>query len=191
MSRVEQIERARGELADLTSKFGLEMKDAAGEPLIKKAVDFKLLRSILSPPKTVIPCATELQGRGHVDPCLIVPSTLPIELFPPHKSLAVGGQVQSLARSMFAMSPYMIDEAARAQGYWNGRPLPMLVSIRGVYKYLVNQKSFFFKFDTYVGSDIDQLAPMDPDLMSLKLNRYHWGDDLSGELTLIVADYPV
>jgi hypothetical protein len=66
---------------------------------------------------------------------------------------------------------------------------PMLVSIRGSYKCLVKQKSFFFKCEDFVGSQIDPLSPMDPDLMSLKLNRYHWGDDLSGELTLVIADY--
>jgi hypothetical protein len=90
---------------------------------------------------------------------------------------------------MFAMSPYMTDEAARAQGYWNGKPLPMLVSIRGNYKYLVHQKSFFFKFEDYVGSDIDQLSPMEPDRMSLKLNRYSWGDDMSGQLLIIMSEY--
>jgi hypothetical protein len=90
---------------------------------------------------------------------------------------------------MYAMSSYMIDEAARAQGYWNGKPLPMLVSVRGNYKYLVPQKAFFFKFENWVGSDIDQLSPMEPDLMSLKLNRYYVSDDMSDELTIIVAEY--
>ena len=90
---------------------------------------------------------------------------------------------------MYAMSPYMIDEAARAQGYWNGQPLPMLVSVGGSYKYLVPQKAFFFKYENWVGSDIDQLSPMEPDLMSLKLNRYCVSDDMSGELTIIVAEY--
>ena len=189
MSRVEQMEQVRAGMAELAAKFGLAMKDGKGESLIDRAADLKLTRTILSPPKTVFPCAAELKGLGYLDPCLIVPASLPVELMPKHKSIAVGGQVQSISRSMYAMSPYMIDEAARAQGYWNGKPLPMLVSVRGNYKYLVPQKAFFFKYENWVGSDIDQLSPMEPDLMSLKLNRYHWSDDLSGELTLIVAEY--
>ena len=189
MSRVEEIEQSRASMTELASKFGFAIKEAAGESLIDRAIELKLSRSILSPPKTVFPCAAELKGLGLLDPCLIVPVSLPIELMPRHKSITVGGQLDSIARSMFAMSPYMIDESARAQGFWNGQPMPMLVSIRGSYKYLVKQKSFFFKFENYVGSDIDQLSPTDPDPMGLKLNRYYWGDDLSGELTLIVAEY--
>ena len=65
----------------------------------------------------------------------------------------------------------------------------MLVSIKGVYKYLVKQKSYFFKFEHFVGSDIDQLSPMEPDQKDLKLGRYHWGSDLTEELTVVVADY--
>jgi len=126
---------------------------------------------------------------GYVDPCLIVPSSLPVELMPKHKALAVGGQVQSISRSMYAMSSYMIDEAARAQGFWNGQPMPMLVSVRGSYKYLVPQKAFFFKYENWVGADIDQLSPIEPDPMGLKLNRYYQSDDLSGELVIVVADY--
>jgi hypothetical protein len=114
---------------------------------------------------------------------------LPVELLPKHKSLAVGGQVLSISRSMFCMSPYLIDEAWRAQGFWDGQPLPMLVSIKGSYKYLVKQKSYFFKYENFVGSDIDQLSPKEPDAKDLKLQRYFWGNDLTDELTLVVADY--
>jgi hypothetical protein len=189
MGRLEQIEQARAGVAELAAKFGLTMKGAHGESLFDKARDLKLARTILSPPKTVFPCAAELMASGYLDPCLIVPASLPVELMPPYKSLAVGGQVTSISRSMYAMSPYMIEEAARAQGYWNGQPLPILVSVRGVYKYLVPQKAFFFRFEDFVGSDIDQISPIEPDLMSLKLKRYCRGDDLSAELTLIVAEY--
>lgn len=189
MGRLEEIEQARAGIAELSAKFGFSLKGTQGESLIEKAAELKLARSILSPPKTVFPCAAEITALGYLDPCLIVPTSLPVELMPRHKSIAVGGQVTSIARSMYAMSPYMIDQAVRAQGFWNGEPLPMLVSVRGNYKYLVPQKSFFFKFENYVGSDIDELSPMEPDVMSLKLKRYYRGDDLSGELTLIVAEY--
>jgi hypothetical protein len=118
-----------------------------------------------------------------------VPSSLPIELLPNHKALAVGGQIVSLARSFFCLSPYITDEAWRAQGFWNGQPLPLLVSIKGSYKYLVKQKSYFFKYEDFVGSDIDQLSPMEPDAKDLKLQRFHWGSDLTDEVTLVVTDY--
>lgn len=189
MARAEAIARARTELAELTEKYGLAMNDANGQPLIKQAAVLGLQRTVLSPAKIVVPCAAELKDVGRVDPCLIVPSSLPIELLPKHKSLAVGGQVVSMGRSLYGMSPYLMDEAWRAQGFWNGQPLPILVSIKGSYKYLVKQKSYFFKFENFVGSDIDQLSPMDPDQKDLKLGRYNWGNDLTDEMTLVVAEY--
>ena len=162
---------------------------ADGQTLLKQAEALKLQRTVLSPGKIVVPCAAELKDVGRADPCLIVPSSLPIELLPKHRSLAVGGQLTSLGRSLYCMSPYLMDEAWRAQGFWNGQPLPLLVSIKGAYKYLVKQKSYFFKFENFVGSDIDQLSPMEPDARDMKLGRYHWGSDLTEELTLVVANY--
>jgi hypothetical protein len=185
----EAMERARTQLAELQGKFGLAMRGPGGESLFDQAANLKLPRTVLSPPKTVVPCAVELRDIGKADPCLIVPSSLPIELLPNHKSLAVGGQILSIGRSMFALSPYLTDEAWRAQGYWNGQPLPLLVSIRGAYKYLMKQKSYFFRCESFVGSDIDQLSPMEPDEKDLKLGRYKWGGDLIDELTLVVAEY--
>jgi hypothetical protein len=189
MARAEAIARARTALAELTDQHGLAFPSGEGTPLLKQADDLRLKRVVMSPPKTVMPCAAELKGAGMVDPCLIVPSSLPIELLPNHKTLAVGGQVVSLARSLYCLSPYITDEAWRAQGFWNGQPLPLLVSIKGAYKYLVKQKSYFFKYEEFVGSDIDQLSPMEPDPKDLKLQRFHWGSDLTDEITLVIADY--
>jgi hypothetical protein len=187
--RAETIERARTQIAELQTKYGLSMASANGDPLFTQAQNLKLPRTVLSPPKTVIPCAAELKDSGRADPCLIVPASLPIELLPAHRSLAVGGQVLGISRSMFGMSPYLMDEAWRAHGFWNGQPLPILVSIRGAFKYLVRQKSYFFRFENFVGTDIDQLSPMEPSEKDLKLGRYYWGDDLTAELTVIVAEY--
>ncbi|HEY3937659.1 MAG TPA: hypothetical protein VGL97_09525 [Bryobacteraceae bacterium] len=183
------LQVARTKLAELQDKFGLAMRGPDGASLFDQAAGLKLPRTVLSPPKIVVPCAAELRDTGKADPCLIVPSTLPIELLPDHKSLAVGGQILSIGRSMFTLSPYLMDEAWRAQGYWNGQPLPLVVSIRGVYKYLLKQKSYFFRCENFVGSDIDQLSPMEPDEKDLKLGRYKWGSDLLDELTLVVAEY--
>lgn len=189
MAKSEIIERDRTQIAELKEKYGLSFQKPDSESPLKQAIDMKLNRSVLFPPKTVIPCAADLKDSGKVDPCLIVPSSLPLELLPKHKEIAVGGQVISISRSLYAMSPYLMDEAWRAQGFWKGQPLPMLVSIKGAYKYLVKQKSYFFKFEKFVGSDIDQLSPMEPDDKDLKLGRYHWGSDLSEELTLVIAEY--
>lgn len=189
MARAEAIARARTALGELTAKYGLALTGSDGAPLLKQAEQMRLTRTVLLPPKVVVPCAAELKEIGHADPVLIVPASLPIELLPSHKLLAVGGQVTSIGRSFFTMSPYLMDEAWRAQGFLNGQPMPLLVSIKGAYKYLVKQKSYFFKYENFVGSDIDQLSPMDPDPKDLKLNRYHWGSDLSDQLTLVIAEY--
>jgi hypothetical protein len=187
--RAVALEKDRASIAELQQKYGLNLVGPNGEELFKEAANLKLPRKILSPPKTVIPCAVELKDVGVADPCLIIPTTLPIELAPKHKAVAVGGQILSLRRSLYAMSNYLIDEAFRAQGHWNGQPRPMVVSIRREYKYLVGQKSYFFKFDKFRGSDIDHESPIDPDERDLKLGRYHWGSDMTDELTLIIAEY--
>lgn len=185
-SRVAAIDQDRAALAELQGKYGLALH---GDTLYQQAADLKLPRKILSPPKIVIPCRAELKDAGPADPCLIVPPALPIELLPSHKSIAVGGQVLSITRSLYALPNYLIDETWRAQGYWNGQPLPLLVSLRGEYRYLVRQKSYFFKFETYRGSDVDHVSPMEPQERDLKLGRYQWGSDMSDELTVVIADY--
>ncbi len=188
-SRAEVIEKARSTIADLQAKYGLALRSANGESLYEEAAAMMLPKTVLSPPKIVIPCATEMKEGGTVDPCLIVPSNLPLEFLPTHKAVAVGGQVKAIKRSFFALSSYMSDEAWRAQGFWNGQPLPLLVSIRGSYKYLVKQKSYFFKYGEYVGADIDQLSPMQPDERELRLGRYYAGNDMSDQLTVVIAEY--
>ena len=187
--RAEALERDRAKIGELQQKYGLNLIGANGEDLYKEAVNLKLPRKMMSPSKTVIPCTVELKDVGTADPCLIIPSSLPIELAPVHKAVAVGGQVISIRRSLYALSNYLIDEAFRAQGHWNGQPRPIVVSIGREYKYLVRQKSYFFKLDKYRGADVDHESPMDPDERDLKLGRYHWGSDMTDELTLVVGEY--
>ena len=187
--RAETLEKERATVAELQAAYGYKLAGPNGEDLYKQAVDLKLPRKILSPPKTVIPCAIESKEGGAVDPCLIIPTNMPIELAPVHKAVMVGGQVKAIRRSLYALSNYLADEAYRAQGHWNGQPRPMVVSIGHEWKYLVRQKSFFFKFDKYRGWDIDPESPREPEERDLKLGRYHWGSDLTDELTLVVAEY--
>lgn len=188
-TRTEVIERTRATLAELQAKYGLPLGGPNREQLLGDAASLMLTRKILSPPKTVIPCAGNLQDVGRVDPVLIVPANMPVELLPPHKAIAVGGQVLSISRSLFALPSYIMDEAWRAQGSWNGQPLPILVAIRSDFKYLVKQKSCFFKFEKLRGSDIDQLSPREPEERDLRLGRYHSASDMTDELTVVVAEY--
>ena len=188
-SRAEVIEQARSSIVELQATHGLALRTPEGGSLYEEAEAMRLPKTVLSPPKIVIPCATEMKDGETVDPCLIVPSNLPLEFLPAHKAIAVGGQVKAIKRSFFALSSYMADEAWRAQGFWNGKPLPILVSIRGQYKYLVKQKSYFFKYENFVGADIDQLSPMQPDERELRLGRYFAGNDMSDQLTIVVAEY--
>ena len=189
MGRAEAIEKDRTTIQELKNTYGLALGGTEKDAILAEAANLKLTRYILSPPKLVIPCSAQLKDGGKYDPCVIVPAALPIELLPAHKALAAGGQVQSISRSPFALPSYLMDEAWRAQGFWNGQPLPILVSIGGEYRYLARQKSFFFKVDTYRGSDVDQLSPREPDERDLKLGRYRWASDMSDELALVVAEY--
>jgi hypothetical protein len=190
MTRAEAIEQDREKLAELGSKYGLLLRAPDGSDLYAQTGSMKLHRKILSPPKTVIPCSAVLEGFGPTDPCLVVPASLPLEVLPPHRSIAAGGQVMSVGRSVFALPNFLMDEAWRPRGgFWSGQPLPLLVAIRGDYRYLVRPKSCFFRHEGFRGSDLDHLSPLEPDTRDLKLNRFHWGNDLSEELTLIVAEY--
>jgi hypothetical protein len=188
-TRAETIAQTRATLAELQAKHGLPLGGSNREALLSEAAGLMLPRKILTPAKTVIPCAAELQETGRAEPVLIVPANMPVELFPKYKTLAVGGQVVSIARSVFALPSYIMGEAWRAQGSWNGQPLPILVAIRNEFKYLVRQKSCFFKFENLRGSDIDQLSPREPEERDLRLDRYHWGSDMTDDLTIVVAEY--
>jgi hypothetical protein len=190
VGRAETIKQDREQLAELGSKYGLALRSPDGVDLYAEAGAMKLHRKILSPPKTVIPCSATLKDRGPVDPCLIVPASLPLEVLPPHQSIMVGGQVQSINRSAFALPSFLMDEAWRPrEGFWNGQPLPLLVAIHGDYRYLVRPKSYFFRYQNFRGSDLDHLSPLAPDTRDLKLNRYGWGNDMSEVLTVVVAEY--
>lgn len=190
MGRVQAIEQDREKLTELKKKYGFALRAPDGSDLYVQAGNLKLHRRILLPPKTVIPCSAVLQDAGPVDPCLIVPASLPLEVLPSHQSVAVGGQVMSIGRSVFALPSFLMDEAWRPrEGFWNGQPLPLLVAIGGNYRYLVRPKSYFFRYEHFRGSDLDHLSPLEPDTRDLRLNRYGWGNDLSDVLTLIVAEY--
>ena len=188
-SRTEAIRQDRDTISQLQAKYGLLLRGPDGENLAESQNVAKFSRRILAPAKNVIPCNAELKESGTADPCLIVPSSLPVELLPSHKSVAVGGQVIAIKQSVFALPGYLMDEAWGPHNFLNGQPLPLLVAIRGNYRYLVRPKSCFFKYETFRGCDLDQLSPMEPDRLDLKLNRYYLGSDMTDELTVVMADY--
>ena len=189
MTRTETLEQDRAAISSLGADHGLKLSGRDGANLMDQAQKLQLIRRIMSPSRTVIACSATLKERGPVDPCLIVPASLPLELLPAHKTLAVGGQVLSVSRSAYALSNYLTIESWRSGGYWNGQPIPLLVAVRGEFRYLVRPKSYFFHCDGLRGSELDQLSPMEPDSRDLKLNRYAWGDTMASELTLVIADY--
>jgi hypothetical protein len=185
--RAETIQKTQTTISELREKHGLKLGASGGEGLFQKAKRLGLARDVLS--KTVFPCQAELKEDKPANPCLLVPQSLPVELFPAHKRLAVGGQVVSLSNSQFTLPRLIMDAAWRPGGTWQGGPMPLLVSIRGEYKYLVRKNSIFFRCGKYTGSDVDSTSPGQPDEHGLKRGRYEWGDDLSSELTVVVAEY--
>jgi hypothetical protein len=187
MNRAETIQRTQAGLAELRSKYSLTLGASHGESFLEKAKRLGLAREVLS--KTVIPCQVELREAGRANPCLIVPQSLPVEMFPAHKRLALGGQVDSLTLSEFALPRHLVAAAWRPVGTWQGGPMPILVSIQGEYKFLVRSNSLFFRCGKYTGSDLDATSPMVPEEIGLKRGRYEWGDDLSGELTIVAAEF--
>ncbi|HEX4809365.1 MAG TPA: hypothetical protein VH325_10565 [Bryobacteraceae bacterium] len=185
--RVEIIQKTQATIAELKAKYGLALGASRGEGLFAKAKRLGLLQGVLS--KTIIPCQAELKDDRPANPCLIVPQSLPVEMFPAHKRLAVGGQVESLSISQFTLPRHVMEAAWRPTASWQGGHMPILVSIHGEYKYLVRTNSLFFRCGEYTGSDLDTTSPAQPQEYELKRGRYNSGDDLSSELALVVAEF--
>ena len=187
MRRVETIQKTQTMLAELGSKYGLALPASQGESFLAKAKRLNLPRDVLN--KTVIPCQLELLDQGRANPALIVPHSLPAEMYPVYKRLAVGGQVQSLASSEFTLPKHILEVAWRPVGIWQGGPMPILASILGDYRYLIRPNSLFFRCGKYTGRDLDSTSPSLPDELGLKRGRYAWSDDFANDLTVVVADF--
>lgn len=187
--REEYLRRVRESLGQLESRYGLELGGAGGIDLTAEARRLQLPQPLLNNQTIVIPCQAELQDLGLVDPCLIVPSSWPVELLPAHKQLAVGGQVRSIARSAYSLPKYVMDAAWRSTQVWQGSLMPVLVLIDGDERYLVRANSWFFRLGNFRGQDIDPSYVNEPDERDLKRGAYLWGDDLSAEITLVVGKF--
>lgn len=183
------MRRVRESLGQLESRYGLELGGAGGIDLTAEARRLQLPQPLLNNQTIVIPCQAELQDLGLVDPCLIVPSSWPVELLPAHKQLAVGGQVRSIARSAYSLPKYVMDAAWRSTQVWQGSLMPVLVLIDGDERYLVRANSWFFRLGNFRGQDIDPSYVNEPDERDLKRGAYLWGDDLSAEITLVVGKF--
>ena len=112
MARAEMILRTQSTLTELRGKFSLTLGGPQEETFLEKAKRLGLLRDVLS--KTIIPCQVELKGEGRINPCLIVPNSYPVEMFPPHKRLAAGGQVESLANSEYTLPRLIVEGGVAA-----------------------------------------------------------------------------
>jgi hypothetical protein len=187
--REEHLRRLRESLSRLESKYGLELGGPGGVDLTAEARRLQLPQPLLNNQTIVIPCQAELQDLGLFDPCLIVPSSWPVELLPTHRQLAIGGQVRSIARSTYSLPKYVMDAAWRSTQVWQGALMPVLVVIDGDEKYLVRANSWFFRLDNFRGHDIDPSYVNEPDERDLKRGAYLWSDDLSSEITLVVGKF--
>lgn len=176
-------------LETLAERYGIGLGAAQAETLPADA------RRMRIPPRqsrhqpALVPCLAELDGMGWADPCLIVPADWPIAQLPPHKRLAVGGQVKSVAESRFLLPRCVMEAAWRRTQTWQGSLMPVLVSIKGEQKYLVRANSWFFRCGEHCGQDIDTLSTTEPNERELARETYHWGDDMSSSITVILAKF--
>lgn len=187
MRRAETIQKTQAMLAELRAKYGLALPAPQAESFLAKAKRLNLLRDVLN--KTVIPCQVELRDEGRANPALIVPHSLPVEMYPAYKRLAAGGQLESLSSSEFMLPKHILEVAWRPVKTWQGGPMPILASIQGDYRYLVRPNSLFFRCGKYTGRDLDSTSPSLPDELGLKRGRYEWSDDCSNDLTVVVAEF--
>jgi hypothetical protein len=188
-TREEVLRYRREALAQLEAKYGLDFPAIEGRNLAGEARRLQLPQRLLNNETTVIPCSAELRDAGIADPCLVVPASWPVELLPSHKSLAVGGQVISISRSLFSLPRYIMDAAWRSTQIWQGSLMPILVMIEADAKYLVRANTWFFRSGQYRGQDIEPSYTNEPDERDLKRGNYIWGDDMSSEVTIVVARF--
>jgi hypothetical protein len=188
-TREEVLRYRREALAQLEAKYGLDFPAVEGPDLAGEVRRLQLPQRLLNNETTVIPCRAELKDSGTADPCLVVPANWPIELLPSHKALAVGGQVTSITRSLFSLPRYIMDAAWRSTQIWQGSLMPILVMIEGDAKYLVRANTWFFRSGQYRGQDIEPSYTNEPDERDLKRGNYIWGDDMSSEVTIVVARF--
>ncbi|MFL6302930.1 MAG: hypothetical protein ACJ72H_05250 [Candidatus Sulfotelmatobacter sp.] len=188
-NREESMQQIRRTLADLEAKYGTQLGGKGTTAVTEQAKRLQLPQKLLNNQTSVIPCRAELSGVGIADPALILPASWPVELLPPHKQLAVGGQVSSIARSSYSLPPYIMDAAWRSRQVWQGSLMPIVVLVDGESNYLVRANSWFFRSGKYRGQDIDPSFTNEPVERDLKRGSYHWGDDMSNELTIVVAAF--
>jgi hypothetical protein len=188
-NREESLQQIRRTLAELEAKYGIALGGQGTKTLADEAKRLQLPQKVLNNRTSVIPCAAELRDFGIADPCLILPASWPVELLPAHKKLAVGGQVASIARSSYSLPPYIMDAAWRSTQVWKGSLMPTVVLIDGESNYLVKANTWFFRCGKYRGQDIDPSFTNEPVERDLKRGTYQWGDDMSGEMTIVVASF--
>ncbi len=188
-TREEALQHIRHTLAELETKYGMNLGGEGTGVLTEQAKRLQLPQKLLNNQTAVIPCVAELKEFGLADPCLIVPASWPVELLPPHKQLAVGGQVTSLARSTYSLPRYIMDAAWRSTQVWMGSLMPIVVLIDGESNYLVRANSWFFRSGRFRGQDIDPSFTNEPVERDLKRGSYKWGDDMAGQMTIVVAAF--
>lgn len=179
----------RLDLEALAERYGLELGGPNQQALLTEARRMQVSPSLPRHPGPVVPCRAELDGTGSADPCLIVPADWPIQLLPPHKRLAVGGQVKSIRESRFRLPPAPMETAWRSTQTWQGALMPVLVTIKGDQKYLVRANSWFFRCGEHCGQDIDTSFISEPNERDLEREAYHWGDDMSNSITVVLARF--
>jgi len=185
----QHFQQIRLNLESLAKRYGLELGANSGDSLAAEARRMQVPQRLLPHQPALVPCSAELDGIGSVDPCLIVQATWPIELLPPHRRVAVGGQVKSIGKSPFSLPKCVLDAAWRSRSTWQGCLMPLLVMIKGDQKYLVRPNSWFFRCGEYCGQDIDAAFTSEPNERDLKSELYNWGDDMNASLTVILAKF--
>jgi hypothetical protein len=183
------FQQVRTALEALAERYGIGLDTRHAEKFAANGLCMKVPLRQARHEAVVVPCRAELDEAGWADPCLIVPADWPIALLPPHKRLAVGGQVKSIADSRFLLPRCVLEAAWHRTQTWQGCLMPVLVTINGEQKYLVRANSWFFQCGEHCGQDIDTLSLSDPNERELAGEAYHWGDDMSHCTTVILARF--
>jgi hypothetical protein len=182
------FQQVRTALEALAERYGIGLGAPHTHALAAEARCMQV-HGLSGRPSVVVPCRAELEDVGWADPCLIVPADWPIALLPPHKRLAVGGQVKSIADSRFLLPKCVLEAVWHRTQTWQGCLMPVLVTINGEQKYLVRANSWFFQCGENCGQDIDTLSTSDPNERELAREAYHWGDDMSHCTTVVLARF--
>jgi hypothetical protein len=98
------------------------------------------------------------------------------------------GEIVALSASRLALPIDVARAAANTMEYRMSSWEPLLVSLGGELRYLVEAHSLFLRHGTFIGQDVNQNVEQRPDVNAHRKGEYEWTDACEKEIVRILCD---